>query len=227
MNVTPGVEPAGTGKARTAGRVGVASAATGSFYSTPTGHNGMVWVKSEYAEELAVLVTWLSLFVPWSISYGSFAVTETRDLTLVILRFPFVAMRYQFGVQLLNGTTIDHPLGYRQEVVNAGGTASNQLPGFDLWLVGVAILAVAFLVSVLLYFEVDALDGLPVDPVRVQGGLLLALGVVLLGASVVLFATQSALFVPFGVFIYLVFGVILLRVDRAEFETDDDAEATD
>jgi len=188
----------------------------------------MVWVKSEYAEELAVLVTWLSLFVPWSLSYGSFSVTETSDLTLVILRFPFVAMRYQFGVQLLNGTTIDHPLGYRQEVVNAGGATANQLPGFDLWLVGVAILAVAFVLSLLLYFEVDALDDLPVDPVRLQGGLLLALGVVLLGSSAVLFATQSALFVPFGVVIYLVFGVILLRVDRAEFDADDDdAEPTD
>jgi len=181
----------------------------------------MVWVKSEYAEELAVLVTWLSLLVPWSISYGSFPVTASSNLTLVILRFPFVAMRYQFGVQLLSGTTVDSPVGYRQEVLNAGGDAASQLPGFDLWLVAVVVLALAFVLSVLMYFEVDALDGLPVDPVRLQGALLLAVGGLFLGASAVLYSTQTALFVPFGVFLHLAFGVILLRVDRAEAENPD------
>lgn len=183
----------------------------------------MVWVKSEYAEELAVLMTWLSLLVPWSVSYGSFAVTEMRDLTLVIIRFPFVAVRYQFGVSFLSGTTVDTPVGFRQEVVNSGGSVTSQLPGFDLWLVGVAILCVAFVVSLLLYFEVEALESFPVDPVRLQGALLLALGVVLLGSSYVLFTTQTALFVPFGVFIHVVFGAMLLRVDRAEIDDDDDA----
>lgn len=179
----------------------------------------MVWVKSEYAEELAVLLTWLSALVPWSISYGTFAVTTTRDLTLVILRFPFVGIRYQLGVQILGGTTVDTPLGFRQEVVSAGGGSVNQLPGYDLWLAGVAVLAVAVVVSLLLYFEVDAVHELPVDVVRLQGALLTLVSLGLLGASYVLFTTQAALFVPFGVFLQLAFGVILLRVDR---ETSDE-----
>jgi len=149
-------------------------------------------------------------------------VTASSNLTLVILRFPFVAMRYQFGVQLLSGTTVDSPVGYRQEVLNAGGDAASQLPGFDLWLVAVVVLALAFVLSVLMYFEVDALDGLPVDPVRLQGALLLAVGGLFLGASAVLYSTQTALFVPFGVLLHLAFGVVLLRVDRTDVEPDDD-----
>ncbi|WP_323676469.1 hypothetical protein [Halorubellus sp. PRR65] len=185
----------------------------------------MVWVKSEYAEELAVLVTWLSALVPWSISYGSFAVTSGGDLTLVILRFPFVGIRYQLGVQILGGTSVRTPLQFRQEVLNAGGSASAQVPGYDLWLVGLAILAVAVLVSLLLYFEVeDALDAIPADPVRVLGALLLGVAVALLGSTYVLFTSQAALFVPFGVFLQLAFGVILLRVDRTGVD-DADADA--
>jgi uncharacterized protein (TIGR04206 family) len=182
----------------------------------------MVWVKSEYAEELAVLLTWLSALVPWSISYGSFAVTEAQDLTLVILRFPFVGIRYQLGVQILGGTSVLTPLEFRQEVQNAGGSALAQVPGYDLWLVGLVILAVAVVISLLMYFEVDgALDVIPADPVRVLGALLLGVAVALLGATVVLFTSQAALFVPFGVFLQLAFGVILLRVDRQDVEEPD------
>jgi len=184
----------------------------------------MVWVKSEYAEELAVLLTWLSALLPWSISYGTFAVTSSQDLTLVILRFPFVAIRYQLGVQLLSGTDVKTPVGFREEVVNAGGGTLAQLPGYDLWLVGVGLLAVALVVSFLMYFEVDALDAVPVDPVRLQGALLLALSLALLGSSAYLFTTQAALFVPFGVLLQLAFGVILLRAERAG---DDDAVDSD
>ena len=185
----------------------------------------MVWVKSEYAEELAVLATWLSALVPWSISYGSFAVTSGQDLALVILRFPFVGIRYQLGVQILGGTSVKTPLQFRQEVVNAGGGALSQVPGYDLWLVGVALLAVAVVVSLLMYFEVDAaLDAIPTDPVRVLGALLLGVAVVLLGSTYVLFTTQAALFVPFGVFLQLAFGIILLRVDRTDVD-DTDANA--
>jgi hypothetical protein len=182
----------------------------------------MVWVKSEYAEELAVLLTWLSALVPWSISYGSFAVTEAQDLTLVILRFPFVGIRYQLGVQILGGTSVLTPLEFRSEVQNAGGSALAQVPGYDLWLVGLAILAVAVAISLLMYFEVErALDAIPVDPVRLLGALLLAVAVALLGATVVLFTSQAALFVPFGVFLQFAFGVILLRADRQPAEDVD------
>jgi uncharacterized protein (TIGR04206 family) len=184
----------------------------------------MVWVKSEYAEELAVLMTWLSALVPWSISYGSFAVTSAEDLTLVILRFPFFGIRYQLGLQILGGTSLQSPLGFRSEVLSAGESAAAQLPGYDLWLVAVAILALAVVVSILMYFEVDAaLDALPIDPVRLLGALLLVVAVLLLGSSYVLYSSQAALLIPFGVFLHLAFGVILVRVDRA---TDDTADAT-
>jgi uncharacterized protein (TIGR04206 family) len=182
----------------------------------------MVWVKSEYAEELAVLLTWLSALVPWSISYGSFAVTSGQDLTLVILRFPFVGIRYQLGVQVLGGTSVLTPLEFRQEVQNAGGNALAQVPGYDLWLVGLAVLTVAVAVSLLMYFEVEsALDVIPVDPVRLLGALLLVVAIALLSSTYVLYTSQAALFVPFGVFLHLAFGVILLRVDRAEAENPD------
>jgi uncharacterized protein (TIGR04206 family) len=183
----------------------------------------MVWVKSEYAEELAVLVTWLSALLPWSVSYGTFAVSESNELTLVILRFPYLAIRYQLGFQILNGTTVQTPLGFRQEVVAAGESTAAQIPGFDLWLVALALLTVALAISFLMYFEVDAVDALPLDPVRILGGLLLAVGVVLLGSTYVLFSTQSALFIPFGVLLHLAFGVILLRVDLVDPETTGDA----
>lgn len=187
----------------------------------------MVWVKSEYAEELAVLVTWLSALLPWSISYGQFAVTETNDLTLVILRFPFLAIRYQLGFQLLSGTNVKTPLGFREEAVNAGGTTAQQVLGFDLWLVALFVLGLALCLSFLMYFEVDAVDSLPLDPVRVLGLLLLMVGTLLVGSTYVLFTTQAALFIPFGVLLHLTFGVILLRVDRAEAGPTDDDDAVE
>jgi hypothetical protein len=54
----------------------------------------MVWVKSEYADELAVVVTWLSMVLPWSVAYtaggplGSHLAFVRISLFELQLRFP-------------------------------------------------------------------------------------------------------------------------------------------
>jgi uncharacterized protein (TIGR04206 family) len=167
-----------------------------------------MWVRSEYAGELAVLLTWLSAFIPWNVSYAS----STGDAALLFVRFPLVQVRYSFGVPLASGVAVADPLS-----ALAFQTGSPIAVAYRVWAVGAGVFAVAVLGSVVYYRAEEWADSWPVDPVRLLGALLLTAGVSFAGATYLLFSRGfSALPIPVGVVFLLLFGGLLLTVDRTE-----------
>lgn len=174
----------------------------------------MVWVRSEYAGELAVVSAWLAAVIPWNVTY---ATAEGLPGDILYLRFPFFEVQYLIGFEI----------GENQFFLNTIGDAVSQQIGqgvftaYAIWLAGAAFVAVAVLVSVAYYVEEDRVEAGPVDPVRLIGGLLTVAGVVL-AAATYLFVTRGipGYPIPLGTVLLLVLGGILLTVDRRDGETD-------
>jgi uncharacterized protein (TIGR04206 family) len=177
----------------------------------------MAWVKSEYAAELAVLSTWLVALLPWSgalvpIQFGG------RDVTVVVIRFLYFRLQYIFGISLGNQEQVwlwvfDAPT-FTQTAPIANWT----------WVVGAALSLLPLALSLLYYVGEERLEGaLPMDPVRLQGGLLALLGIAL-GLSTALFWTGQMYTLPIGTLFALGFGYLLLTVDRtgSDGATDDE-----
>ncbi|WP_435128528.1 DUF7549 family protein [Halobaculum sp. D14] len=175
----------------------------------------MVWVRSEYAGELAVLSTWFAALIPWNVFYGTVA-----GGTVLFVRFPLFQVRYAFGVPLAAATSVVDPVtAYQFQAGTSAGIA------YAAWLVGAAVYLAALGFSVYYYREEERAESLPVDPVSILGALLATVGVVFLAATVLLsggafgvdlgvgggFPGTSA---PVGVPFYVAFGVVLLRADR-------------
>lgn len=165
-----------------------------------------MWVRSEYAAELAVLFTWASALVPWAVNVGSVG----RGVTLVDVYFQFFRFRFLLG--------IGEVLGERPflTVFGARSFPANEtvVQAYTVWLAGALVFLVAFVLSVVYYLrEEDVEERLPADPVRVLGALLLATA--LPGAyATVLLQVLPGVSVPVGVLFLAVFGVVLLTVDR-------------
>ena len=185
------------------------------FYVTPPPRPGMVWVRSEYAGELAVLTTWFSAFIPWNVFVGNVA-----GGSVVLVRFPLLEVQYAFGVPLARGTSVRDPVS--AYLLQAGQTVAD---AYAVWLVGAAVMLAAVALAVYYYREEERVESWNVDPVALLGGFLTAAGVVFAVASVLL--TGSVLgvdlgvgggfegtSVPVGVVFYLAFGALLLRADR-------------
>jgi len=167
-----------------------------------------MWVRSEYAGELAVLLTWLSALIPWNVSYAS----GGSGAALLFVRFPLVQIRYVFGVSIARGVVVSDPLS-----AIAFQRGSPIAVAYQVWAVGAAIFLVAIVVSLLYYRRESWAESWPVDPVRLLGGLLFGAGLVFAGATYLLLTRGfSALPVPLGVVFLLLFGGLLLTVDRTE-----------
>ncbi|WP_136715543.1 DUF7549 family protein [Halorientalis salina] len=197
----------------------------------------MVWVKSELAEELAVVAAWLSAFIPWSVSV---ALGSIQGGTLVEVRFPLGLVRYLFGIEVTGDASLQNPLlktPWGAAEFYAGSPGS--LP-YDLWTLGVVVIAAAVLLSIAMYVFEERLAESAVDPVRLMGGLLLVGAVLLslsslvlqLGASFQLGSRSLAAdpfpgyVLPIGVLLQYAFAYVLLRVERVE-ETSADGPATE
>ncbi|AUV81366.1 hypothetical protein C2R22_06580 [Salinigranum rubrum] len=167
----------------------------------------MVWVRSEYAGELAVLSTWLSAFIPWNVMLSSVA-----GGSVLFVRFPFLQIRYAYGVPFAEGTLILDPLSAIS--FQAGNSIA---VAYQAWAVGAAVFAVAFVFSILYYLAEARVEALPVDPVRVVGALLGLTGVVLAAATYLLLTRGfPGIPIPLGVVFLLVFGGVLLTIDRTD-----------
>jgi hypothetical protein len=178
----------------------------------------MVWVKSEYAGELAVVSAWIAALLPWYSSY----VPEIDGLpgSVLFLRFPFAQIRFTFGVPLADAVDFRTPMGIvfrRADTLESGAIEI----AYWVWYVGAALVAVAVLFSLLMYVDYDRLlEALPVHPVRIMGGLLTAAAAVL--------AVSTALFyrhrvfdefpVPIGLALMFVLGGSLLRVELLDVD---------
>lgn len=166
----------------------------------------MVWVRSEHAGALAVLSVWVNVLVPWSISHTQFSPEVSR----VIVRFPFVAFQFLYGVQLQ---------GAEQPVLTVlAAPGFPQDPGvafaYQLWLVAAAIFGAGVLVSIAYYLDEDRVEAAPIDPVRLLGGVLVVTAVVFTGATIQLWLQFVGLTVPIGVIVLYVLGGTLLAVER-------------
>lgn len=173
-----------------------------------------MWVRSEYAGELAVLSAWLCALLPWSVSYGS-----GQGIRLIRVHFLYVYFQFAPGSGLSNllDTTV--------LVSEAAGFADNTsvVFGYRLWLLGMAIVTLALALSVAYYrLDEDLEARSPIDPVRLMGGLLVAAAAPLAAATYFLHAGLIGFTAPVGVLFMLVLGGLLLLVER----TDDVADAT-
>lgn len=166
----------------------------------------MVWVRAEYAGALAVVSTWIAALVPWNITYS----TGVSGGSVLFVRFPFFQIRYVYGVPAARGVSVSDP--FSATAFQAGQTIQ---AAYQVWAVGAAVLGVAVVFSLVYYrYEASVEDG-PIDPVRVLGALLTLVGL-LLAAATYLLVTRGfpGLPIPIGVLLLLVFGGLLLTVDR-------------
>lgn len=164
----------------------------------------MAWVRSEYAGALAVLCTWAAAVLPWSVTVFSLG-----TITQVVIRFHWVAFRFQFGAPeelILPSHTV------------LGALRSAASPGIRqavlVW-VGATVVMTALLVfSVVYYLREERVEGLPVDPVRLTGWVLLVVAAVHVGSLWLLVTHRAGLTLPVGVVFEVLFAVVLLTVDR-------------
>ncbi|MFB6303881.1 MAG: hypothetical protein ABEH47_01845 [Haloferacaceae archaeon] len=169
-----------------------------------------MWVRSEYAGELAVLSAWLGALVPWDVS----VVSDVAGGNAFFVRFPFVEVRYALGLPAGRSTLLLDPVSalsfYR---------GTDVVVGYRAWAVGAAFVAAALVLSVVYYLREERLEAGPVDPVRLMGALLTGAGVSF-GVAAYLIATRGlpAIPLPFGVVLLLVLGGVLLRVERTDAE---------
>lgn len=165
----------------------------------------MAWVKSEYAGELAVLSTWLVGIAPWAVStFGD------SGLRVVVLRFLPFRFQFIFGARFDN----EVPFLPAWAVAEFQQAPPLQVAGH----LGVAALLVylaLFLLSLYYYVAEDRLEAaLPVDPVRLFGAGLALVGLLSLGATVLFLRNFPGVTLPVGSAVALLFGGLLLTVDR-------------
>jgi uncharacterized protein (TIGR04206 family) len=172
----------------------------------------MVWVRSEYAGELAVLSAWVSALVPWSVSFAS-----QDGLSLVVVRFPLFFFQFLYGATVLGET----PFG---TVATAYTIPGNEavVRAYLVWLVGGAVFGLALVLSVVYYaFDEELEARSPVDPVRLMGVLLLGTAVVLTLSTALLWGSFLGGSVPFGVVLLYVLGGVLVVVEREDGDVAD------
>ena len=165
-----------------------------------------MWVRSEYAGELAVLSAWLCALLPWSVTYASSGSNR-------LVRIHFVYAYFQFAPGSPLATVLDNVV----LLTRAGRVANNPSAefGYQLWVLGAALLTLALATSVVYYrFDRRLEERSPVDPVRVLGGLLVGAGLPLTGATYFVHGGVVGVTVPVGVVFLLVLGGLLLVVER-------------
>lgn len=166
----------------------------------------MAWVKSEYAGEFAVLSTWLVGLAPWSAS-----VFGQSGFSVFQVRFLPVRLQFIYGAQIPQ----EQPILPTWEIATLQQSAELSLAG-QLAFGALAVYVLAFGLSLYYYFEEDRItESLPVDPVRLFGGLLGVVGVLTLIASVLYVRNSPGTTLPIGSVIAVIFAYLLLTADRA------------
>ncbi len=171
--------------------------------------NDRLWVNPEYAQEFAVLAAWLSLLIPWSLTYAS---SSNSDATLFVMRFPYLMVQYVTGVPLVEAFQVRNAYAAMMaEQANNEGLAL----AFGVWLAGSVVLTLAFLLSLAMYAELDALDEYrDVAPVRAMGALLLVAAVVMTVSDYFLWQNMPGRQIPVFTVFYYVFAVVLLAIEE-------------
>lgn len=166
----------------------------------------MVWVRSEYAGELAVLSAWLSALLPWS-----FTVTSQGDVALYVIRFPFFAFRFVYGIDLGAAAVPFLPVWVAPGFPSSAAVSR----AYWVWLAGAVFVALAVALSLALYLDQERVEAGAVDPVRAMGVLLGFAAVLLTYSFASLWNNYFGLTLPVGALFLWVFAGVLLRVERA------------
>jgi len=165
----------------------------------------MLWVRSEYAGELAVLSALLSALLPWNVTYSS----EAGGV--FFLRFPFFEVQYLLEIDVDGGSffLLSLPTAAAQQ---AGRTVA---VAYRAWAVGALFVGLALLLAVAYYLAEERVEAAPVDPARVMGALLVPAGLVFAVTNYLIVARGlPGIPIPVGALLMLVFGGVLLTVDR-------------
>jgi uncharacterized protein (TIGR04206 family) len=168
-----------------------------------------MWVKSEYAGEVAVLSTWLCALLPWSVSVFQASAGQGPSVTAVWLRFLPGRFLYLLGA-LQRG---EGPWDWAWEVPGFVASRGETLAAFA-WLAGAIVFLLPLALSLVYYLDEERVESWDMDPVRFLGTLLVISGSLLVVASSLLFLDQAGTTVPVGTLIQLGLGVALLRVER-------------
>jgi hypothetical protein len=165
----------------------------------------MVWVRSEYAGELAVVAAWLSAFLPWNVTYSTLAGVGS----VLFVRFPFFQVRYVFGISISEAVAVTTPLG-----ALAYQEGQSIAVAYAAWTVGAAVVGAAVAFGLVLYLYEERVEA-ATDAVRVTGALLSLAGVVLTIATWLLWTRGfPGVPIPVGVVLLYLFGGALLLARR-------------
>lgn len=178
----------------------------------------MVWVRSEYAGELAVLSTWVAALLPWNIHYAPLS----EGASVLFVRFPLLQVRYVSGLPVRTmqlGLPVPAPLADSSGLVvsviafqdHAGLTTA-----YWAWAAGAALYLVALGVSAAYFSDQERVEAWPVDPVKLLGGLLLAVAAALGLASYLTFTAAAfpGVPLPVGVVLVALLGSVLVGAER-------------
>ena len=167
-----------------------------------------MWVRSEYAGELAVISAWVAVLLPWNVAVSQ----RVFDGRFLSVRFPLFEIQYGWGFAIpeLNGIALHSiPAAIRLQAGESVAVA------YWVWGAAAAVVVVTALIGVAYYLREDAVESGPADPVRVVGALLLLSGSLFAAATYLRFRFGIPEYpVPIGTVILLGLGVVLLRVDR-------------
>lgn len=165
-----------------------------------------VWVRSEYAPELAVVFAWFAALIPWNVT-----LSELSDIgTVLFVRFPLFQVRYTFGISFARGVQVMDVYSALQ--FQRGASIGD---AYAVWAVGAALVALALLLSVGLYLAEAAVTRWLRRPVLAMGVLLGLAGVVHAAATVLVYTRGfGGVPVPVGVAFELAFGALLVGAER-------------
>jgi len=193
-----------------------------------------MWVRSEYASELAVLSAWIAVLLPWNIAYQPNAPPE-EQASVYFFRFALFELQFRRPwVFEINGdvTVAMEPLDITYGGTNIFGNIYGMLPTSAatfhdgtmgqaslLWAVAALAFVVAFALSLALYFREEAVaEKLPVSEVRLMGGLLGVGAVGTVGASALYLTARDStgIPIPVGALVVAVLAVVLLQTEEVD-----------
>lgn len=197
-------------------------------------HSEGMWVRSEYASELAVLSAWIAVLLPWNVAYQPNAPPEDQA-SVYFFRFALFEIQFRRPwVVEVNGevTEFVEPLDITHGGTQLFGNVYARLPTsaatfYDgtmgqaslLWTLAALAFAVAFALSLGLYVREDAVAAkLPVSEVRLMGGLLAVGAVGTVGASALYLTARDStgIPIPVGALVVAVLAVVLLRTEEVD-----------
>lgn len=191
----------------------------------------MVWVRSEYAGELAVLLAWFSALIPWNIKYSTLDAFGA-EVSALFIRFPLFQVRFVWGADIDNPLLVSFPVpGWLlpESLIELSALATQQglgiLVAYQVWALGAVVFAGAVGLSVAYYLREERVESLGVDPVQLMGALLGVTGLVFVAATYLLYTRGfPGIPIPVGVVFLLLFSGLLLSAERLDAESDSSAE---